>query len=341
MRNDRLINRRTFLGGVGAAAAGAMAPGFVSNALADKFPSKSVVGMMGFPPGGGLERSSRVFFPAWMKTLGATDPFKFTFLPGAGGLIGFNKWKRSPADGHYIHLIPLNYIAWYFELEKVKWPKSEVSYVGSFFTDPDILLVKKDAKWNTIDEFIKDSKKSKKPLTVGVSSPFSSTHTVTTVLREMTGANIKTVFFKGGSKSRNAVAGGHVDATMAPYWSALHVFGLVKAIGIFAEKNPAPDLWQPVPVNQVLDVKIPTMLEPYSAQVVTDVKRKNPDHYKKLVDSYRAMMDSKELKQTAKKHKLTRFLKYLSPAECDKWIKDYLVLLKDFKPAMVRDIKGM
>ena len=68
-----------------AAAAGAMAPGFVSNALADKFPSKSVIGMMGFPPGGGLERSSRVFFPAWMKTLGATRPSKFTFLPGAGG----------------------------------------------------------------------------------------------------------------------------------------------------------------------------------------------------------------------------------------------------------------
>jgi len=31
----------------------------------------------------------------------------------------------------------------------------------------------------------------------------------------------------------------------------------------------------------------------------------------------------------------------MSPAECEKFIKDYLVLLKDFKPAMVRDIKGM
>jgi len=344
MKFDENVNRRKFLKISGMAAGGMMLPGLLDQAFGKekKFPYKQMEALEGFPPGGGLDRGIRILAPAWEKYLGTDKPFKMSYLPGAGGLIALRKLVRDPRpDGHRLNFLPIQYTAWIFELKKADFPMSALTHVGSYFTDPDVLLVKKDAKWDRIDQFIDDARNAKKPLTVAVSSPFSGTHAATVVLRELSGANLKVISFRGGSKSRNAVAGGHTDACMAPYWSAMHVFELTKAIGIFQDHNPAPDLWKPVPVNDVLDFKMPDLIEPYTVQVNTKVKEKYPERYQKLVSSLKETVESKEFKQAAEKQKLTAFIKYMTPEEVDQSIVDYLKMLGKFKPAMEKDVKDM
>lgn len=340
---DRM-NRRDFLKISGIAAGGTLLPGSFAKSWAksDNFPRKQMQALCGFSPGGGTDRSLRLVTPTWEKFLGAEKPFNVIYAPGAGGLIAMNKLVREPRpDGHLVNFLPLPYTAWLFELGKPDFPMSAVTHLGNYMTDPDVLLVKKDSKWDRIDQFIEDARKAKEPLTVAVSAPFSASHAATVVLRELSGANLKVISFKGGSNSRNAVAGGHTDACMAPYWSAMHVFELTKAIGIFLDHNPAPNLWKPVPANEVLDFKMPDLVEPYPVQINSVVKEKYPDHYEKLVSTLRQTVESAEFKRKAEDQDLTPFLQYMTPAECEQAIADYLQLLKKFKPAMEKDVNQM
>lgn len=339
------MNRRNFLKISGTTVGGMMLSGSLPSAwgaASDRFPSKQMQVLCPMNPGGGTDQSLRVVAPTWEKVLKVDKPFNIIYAPGAGGLIATRKMVREPKpDGHMLNFLPMPYLAWMFELGKADFPLSDVANIGNYMTDIDVLLVKKDAKWDRIDQFINDARGAKEPLTVAVSGPFSATHAATVVLRELSGANLKAISFNGGSQSRNAVAGGHTHACMAPYWSALHVFELTKAIGIFYSHNPAPNLWKPVPANDVLDFKIPDLIEPYPVYIHSQVKAKYPKRYEKLVDTLRQTVESDDFKQRAKSLDLTPFVQYLTPEQGDKAMNDYIQMLRKFKPAMEKDHKEM
>ena len=335
------MDRRTVIGTWAASlAALTLGPsGRAAAAQSDRFPTRPMEAIIGFAPGGGTDLSARVLAPAWQQTLGADRSFLYVYAPGAGTLVSLRRLMSDPRpDGHTLHFTPINHTAWVFELQDPGFRLEDIAWVGSYFTDPDVLLVRKDARWNTIDEFIAEARRSPRPFTVSGSSPMSAAHAATVVLRELTGANLRFIPFSGGSEARNAVAGGHVDACMAPYWSALPVLELTKAIGIFLDHNPAPHLWNPVPVNQVLDVKIPDLVEPYAVQVHGRVRQQYPQRYEKLVSSLREAVASPTFRAAADAQDLTPFIRYMGPEECDRFVRDYLALLKEFRPAMERDL---
>ncbi len=343
MESMKNVDRRGVLRGAGALSLGLAAPGLVLPArAAAPFPSKAVEILIGSSAGGGTDRSARLIGPAWADALGGKQPVKYSIMKGASGVIAMIHMLRSKPDGHMLQYFPVTHVAWLFELNKVKGYKfNDISWIGAMFSDPNVLLVKKDAKWNSIDEYINEAKKSRFPFTVSVSTPMSAAHAATVLLRERTGANLKAVAFGGGSGARNAVAGGHVSACMAPYWSAMHVFELTKAIGIFQPKNPAPDLWTPVPVNDVLDVKMPNLEEPYAMYCSAAVKKDNPATYDKLVSTWGQATKSETFLKAAETQNLTPFLKEMDGDACTKFMNDYLEMLAEIKPAMEADLDNM
>lgn len=334
------FSRRQFLAGaMGIAASAAVAPRY---AFAAAFPSKPVEILLGVGPGGGTDLAARMIGPHWAKTLGGVEPVTFTQIPGASGLLALNHLLKGKPDGHMAMFYPIPHIATSFELDKVPGKTNDdVAWLGAMFNDPNVLLVKKDARWNSIAEFIAEARKSDRPLTVSGSTPMSNAHFSTVVLRELTGANLKFVPFGGGSDARNAVAGGHVDACLAPYWSAIGVLELTKAIGIFQDENPAPNLWQPEPANSVLDVKIPNLSEPYAMFVSSGVRDENPEVFEKLVTSYGAAVASPEFRAAAEKDNLTPFLVDWDADRCSEFVAEYVALVKQYLPAMEKDLKDM
>lgn len=338
------FDRREFLKLGGASVGALLVPGFLSKGFAQRqsFPSRQMEAIIGFSPGGGTDRSARVVTPAWEVTLGTTRPFTYVYAPGAGTLIALRRMMNDPRpDGHTVHFTPIPHTALVFELQDPGFSLDDIAWVGSYFDDPNVLLVHKDAKWDRIDQFIDDSISSRRPMTVSVSTPMSAAHVATVILRELTGANLKVVPFEGGSEARNAVAGGHVDACMAPYWSALHVLELTKAIAIFTDHNPAPHLWQPEPANELLNLNIPPLVEPYAVQVHGAVRDRYPDRYEKLVNTLRDAIETPEFQRLADQQDLTPFVKYRSPQDCEQFMHRYLSWLAEFRPAMERDLLEM
>lgn len=337
-------SRRRFLKGSAATAAGMALGGnfFMNRAFAQSYPSQSIEALIPFSPGGGTDRSVRVVAPAWEDVLGMSRGFRLNHKPGAGTLIAQNLLQRADHDGSTVLFTPAPYVAWLSVLEEDKFSEDQIAWLGSYFQDPNVLLVPKDSPYQSAQEFIDAARESDKPFTASVSAPMSASHAASVVLRERAGINLKIVpFAGGGSAARNAVAGGHVDCCMAPYWSAINILDLVRGLAIFWPEDPSTGLWDAPPANEVLDFEMPHLQEPYGVVVPAQMRADYPDRYKKLASTFQKALTTESFKQAAKQQNLNYFVDSWGPEKCEKWIADYLALLASYRPAMIKDIEAM
>jgi tripartite-type tricarboxylate transporter receptor subunit TctC len=169
----------------------------------------------------------------------------------------------------------------------------------------------------------------------------SAAHAATVVLREKAGVRLKVVPFEGGSQARNAVAGGHVDCCMAPYWSAINVLELTRALAIFAPEDPTEGLWDAPPAAEVLPFEMPHLYEPYGAMTSARTKAEHPDRFERLRSTFAEAMTTATFRDAAAEQNLAPFAKLWSAEECPQFMTDYLAMLADYKPSMEQDLAEM
>ena len=334
------ITRRRFLRHsaiAGAAASPLM--GIAGRAFAQEFPTQRMTAIVPFAPGGGTDRSVRLVTPTWARLLG-TDDFLLDHKPGAGTLIAQNQMANAPHDGHTVVFTPAPHSAWLAELDP-SFQLDQVAWLGSYFQDPNVLLVPKDSPYDTIEQFLDAASSASEPFTASVSSPLSAAHAATVVLRELAGVPLRVVPFDGGGPARNAVAGGHVDCCMAPYWSATNVLGLTKALAIFWPNDPTEGLWNAPPANEVLPFDMPYLAEPYCAQISSKTAQDHPDRFQKLAETFEQTLQDPEFIAGADAQNLTPFVRFMGPEECQSWVDDYVALLAEYRPSMEADLEEM
>lgn len=305
-----------------------------------KYPVSQLETIIPFDPGGGTDRSARIVSNA-MSSLLQTNPFRLRHLPGAGSLIAQNALQNAPHDGSTLLITPIPHVAWLSELKGNEFKANQIAWLGSYFTDPNVLIVKKDSPYKTMEQFLDAAASSKRPFTASVSSPMSAAHAATVVLRERAKIPLKVVPFKGGGPARNAVAGGQVDCCVAPYWSAINVLDLTRALCIFWPKDPSKGLWDAPPAKEVLKFEMPNLSEPYAICVSAKTREQNPARYDQLVKSVSDMMSLASFRAETDKQQLTPFLQNLKPNECNNFTKDYLQMLASIKTSMENDLKTM
>lgn len=335
-------SRRDFvlqMAGAGASLA-AMSAGLMPRSAYANYPIKQMETLIPFSPGGGTDRSARMVAEALSSIL-KTGPFQLKNMPGAGSLIAQKALLKGPSDGSLTLITPIPHVAWLDLLKPNEFNSNQIAWLGSYFTDPNVFLVKKDSPYKTMQEFLDAAKKSKRPFTASVSSPMSAAHAATVILRERANIQLKVVPFKGGGPARNAVAGGQVDCCMAPYWSATNVLGLTRALCIFAPKDPSTGLWDAPPAKDVLKFSMPDLSEPYAICVSAETKKKSPANYAQLVKAVAEMQNLPSFQAEAKKQNLSPFLEAMSPDQCVAFISSYLKLLDSVKGSMENDVKSM
>lgn len=335
-------SRRDFVLQMAGAGAGlaAMSAGLMPRSAYANYPIKQMETLIPFSPGGGTDRSARMVAEALSSIL-KTGPFQLKNMPGAGSLIAQKALQKGPSDGSLTLITPIPHVAWLDVLKPNEFNSNQIAWLGSYFTDPNVFLVKKDSPYKTMQEFLDAAKKSKRPFTASVSSPMSAAHAATVILRERANIQLKVVPFKGGGPARNAVAGGQVDCCMAPYWSATNVLGLTRALCIFAPKDPSTGLWDAPPAKDVLKFSMPDLSEPYAICVSAETKKKSPANYAQLVKAVAEMQNLPSFQAEAKKQNLSPFLEAMSPDQCVAFISSYLKLLDSVKGSMENDVKSM
>ena len=143
--NARVVSRRHYLKRSVAASLIVSAP--FAFAADDKYPSKSIKMLVGFPPGGAIDLISRSVAIEASKKLGQTIVIENR--SGASGTIAYNALKNSPADGYT--LAPVTITAFRAPvIENVTFdPLQDFDYVAGITDIPFGVVVKEDSPFKT------------------------------------------------------------------------------------------------------------------------------------------------------------------------------------------------
>jgi tripartite-type tricarboxylate transporter receptor subunit TctC len=147
-----------------------------SGASAQKFPSDPVIIQVPFAPGGGADRTFRLFAPYLSKELGV--PVKVTNVAGGGGWVSWsqvtNEW--GPNDDHKLAVVNIPHI---FSMLNPEMGRKETLDSFNFLAwhsyDPGLWLVRwDDDRFNSLQDVIAYSEKN--PIVVSVGSHGGDDH---------------------------------------------------------------------------------------------------------------------------------------------------------------------
>jgi tripartite-type tricarboxylate transporter receptor subunit TctC len=247
----REFSRRTLLqAGAGGAALAAL-PSLQAQAA---WPSKPVMMMVGFGPGGQTDFAARSVFQSMQNTLG--QPVVIENKPGANGNIGANEVLRSPADGYKLlvgngsmTLIP----------HTVTAPMADplqFTPIGLMLQSSLVLCINPKLPIKDLKEFVayaKEQERSKGAMDYGSSGLGSVTHACMELFRDRIGKpKMNHVPYKGSAPAMQDLIGGQIPAmfdassVVAPFLKSGQLRGLLvtgpKRVPAFPDLPTATEL---------------------------------------------------------------------------------------------------
>jgi len=182
----------------------------------DAYPSRPVTMVVAFPPGGVADITARPTAFAMEKAL--KQRVIIENKPGAAGATGNAYVAHAKADGYTV-LMALSSISVIPEAERMQGKKppyelSEFAPIALISADPVVLVVREEAQWKTVKDFVEDAKKRPGKISYSSSGIFGALHMPFTLLEHATGTTLWHVPYNGGGPAVQALLGSQVDATV-------------------------------------------------------------------------------------------------------------------------------
>jgi tripartite-type tricarboxylate transporter receptor subunit TctC len=182
----------------------------------DAYPTHPVIMVVAFPPGGVAELTGRPTAIAMEKVL--KQRVIIENRPGAAGATGNAYVANSKPDG-YTLLMALSSISVIPEAERLQGHKppyelSQFAPIALVSADPVVLVVRQEAPWKTVKDFVEDAKKRPNKITYSSSGIYGALHMPFVMLEHATGASLWHVPYNGGGPAIQALLGSQVDVTV-------------------------------------------------------------------------------------------------------------------------------
>lgn len=178
------------------------------------WPSHPITMIVPFPPGGLADLVARPVAEAMSRDLGQAVIIENK--AGAGGGIGMGLAAKAKPDGYTI-LLALSSLTVIPEADIVlgrapMYALSDLRPIARFTADPTVLVVRADAPWKTVQDFVADAKKRPGALNYGSSGNYGTMHVPMEILSQTAGVKMTHVPFTGAGPSVVALLGGQIDA---------------------------------------------------------------------------------------------------------------------------------
>ena len=213
-RFTRGVTRRLGLQLIAAAAVGSLSAMSTVAFAQGSWPDKPITMIVPFPPGGVADTVARPVAEALGKELKQTVIVENRV--GAGGALGMGAAARAPADGYTI-LMTLSSISILPEADAILGRKpaytlNQFKPIARFTADPTVLVVRADAPWKTLAEFVADAKKKPAAYNYGSSGNYGTMHVPMEMLKASAGFRMTHIPYTGAGPAVLALLGGQVDA---------------------------------------------------------------------------------------------------------------------------------
>lgn len=203
-------------------------------------PDKAVEIVVGFAPGGGNDKSSRVMQKIWLDAKWFETIV--TNKVGGGGALSYSYVSQKTGDGHVIAIaqagLITNHITGRSPLSYLDL--TPLAYVGN---EPIGLAVRADSPFKTLQDFVERLRKDPGSIAVSVGSTRGATnHFTVALLAKAAGVDpkqLKILVFGGGAESVTNLLGGHIDAMFQALNNAIphHQAGKMRILGLSTSKR--------------------------------------------------------------------------------------------------------
>jgi len=218
-------------------------------ALADEpYPTRPIQVIVPFPPGGVADLVGRPVAAALEKEL--KQPVVIVNKTGAGGAVGMQAAAVAKADGYNL-MVALSSISVMPVVDDLfgrpsTYKLKDFAPIALLTADPTVLVIKADAPWKTVADFVADAKKRPNEIKYASSGVYGTMHVAMEMFAHSAGIKLRHIPTGGGGPALNALLGGHVDCISGgPNVSIPHIkAGTLRVLAGWGDKRiPAlPDL---------------------------------------------------------------------------------------------------
>ena len=179
------MRRSEFLALASSAAAASLGLGARAARAAD-YPTRPVELVVPASAGGGTDAVARAYADAARKH--SPQPFVVLNRPGASGAIGMQEVLNARPDGYKVAVVIVELAILPF-LNQIRFSADDFRMVARLNADPAAIMVRTEAPWNTIEDFIAEAKRRPDQVKLGDSGVGSIWHLAAAALAEKTGAS--------------------------------------------------------------------------------------------------------------------------------------------------------
>ena len=293
---------------------------------AAEFPTKEVQIIIPWAAGGATDLIFRALAATTGKYLGKA--VVVVNRPGGGGAVGYTEGMQAKPDGYTLTsaVTPLTILP---HQVSTAFTYKNFEPIINVVSDPSMFLVRSDAPWKSLKEFLDYAKKNPNMITVGNSGAGGGVHLVALAFERAAGVRFNHIPFSGGGPSVTALLGGHVNAvSVSPPEGISHVqAGKLKILALFSEKRL--EMFPDVPT--VKEQGIDFAMGMWRGLIAP--KGTPPDVIKKLHDAFKQGMDDPVFLKNAKDMAVN--LHYLGPEAFGK----LMAADHEFYGKLVKEIK--
>jgi len=177
----------------------------------EKFPSRPVTILLGYPPGGSTDTTARAIAPVLERILG--QPVVIQNRPGAAALIGTQAVANAAPDGYTI-TVATTQLALLPAVDAVfgrppSFTRDQFAPIALLSADPSILFVNPSQPWRTFQEFVDDARKRPGQIVYASGGLYGTTHLAIEIVLKATGTKMRHLPTAGGGPALTAVLGNH------------------------------------------------------------------------------------------------------------------------------------
>nr|WP_235844858.1 tripartite tricarboxylate transporter substrate binding protein [Cupriavidus agavae] len=207
-------------------------------AFAQSYPNRRVELIVPWQAGGGADVVARALAAAAAKHL--PQPLVVLNKPGATGAVGLGEVVNAKPDGYKL-VLSSSELTFLNALGLAKFTYQDLVPIARLNADPAAVVVRADAPWTTLEQFLAEARKPGANIRVGTAGQGSAWHMASAALAEKTGARFNDIPYAGGAPATLALLGGHIDAvTVSTAEVATHVeAGKLKVLAVMADRRVA------------------------------------------------------------------------------------------------------
>ena len=202
---------------------------------AEKYPSKPINMIVPYAPASGADLGSKIMADRMAEFLG--QPMVSVYKPGGGGSLGAAFVAKAKPDGYTVLVGSVSPIVISPIVKEMDYKLEDFIIMGTYSKIPLWLVVKKDARWPTLKEFIEEAKKNPGKFNLSTFGKLTTVDFIIELLNKYAGIKLVNLPFKSSGEALTALLGGHAHGSMVSGASGHLEAGTVRILAVAEEKR--------------------------------------------------------------------------------------------------------